>query len=343
MYWIEGIGRDTEGFLLETVAPQEGRDRQALKRLAEPLEFGRATRGRLTTDCSSWSRETGEVFWKQLGIAQHRPKDEHTVFRFSHDGRHYLVPASVFIAAMMRPIHRIHTFLFKAQGLDSFSTPLPDSEKPAVGLVLSPALIFGCRPQEPKGLLASYSWMHCFPSAQAMWSSVYLAACRGRLDVALPKALLTMTLRSVRASEFHLVTEMLVTKLDAMETPYTFAVNHTTHILMHESCQLDWKKLHRPESTILPRTDQGWRLTDCEWQAIQPLFAGREQTKFALRDILDLILIKLGTGQAWRKLDFGELNFSIVQATYQRLSKRGQWQAIAETLSALRPSIALVI
>lgn len=340
MYWIESIGRDTQGFVLETVAPQKGRSSLSLKHLAEPLELGHASRTRLTTDCATWSRKGGAVVWELLGLSKHSPNDGQAIFCFTDDGRNYLVPASVLIAAMMRPIQRIHTFLFKAQGLESFSTPLVESEMPTVGFTLSPATIFGAQNQTPKGLLATYSWMHCFPSANAMWSSVYLAACQGQLDVELPKARLTMTLRSVPAGKYRLVTEILITKLEALESPYPFAANHATNIIMHESSELDWKTLHQAKSTLLPRADQAWQLSDAEWESIEPLFAGREQTKFRLRDILDLILVKLGTGQAWRKLNFGELNFSIVQATYQRMNKRGQWPAIVEILTTMRKPVS---
>lgn len=339
MYWIEGIGRNAEGFVLETIAPQKGRATQHLKNLAEPQELGRAQRCRLTTDCASWSRETGAIFWKPLDVEHHRPKDGHTVFRFADDGKYYLVPASVFIAAVMRPIQQIQHYLFKPQGLELFSTPINDSVLPSVGLLFSTSKIFGYPNQPSNGLLANYSWLHCFPSAYGMWSSVYLAACQGKLDVALPKARLTLTLHSVKAGNCRLVTRMLVTKLDALEAPYPFAAHHTPHILMHESSELNWRELHRPQSLIPPHPDQTWLLSDDEWQAIEPLFAGRAQTKYALRDILDLILVKLGTGRAWKKLDYGFLNFSIVQATYQRLTKRGTWQIIAGMLMALRAPV----
>ena len=337
MFWIEGVGRDSEGFVLKTIAPDKGRQAQALQQLSVPLKFGRASRIRVTTDCATWTRDSGQAFWRELGIEAKQPHDGQAVFRFTVEGKPYLVPASVFIAAMMRPIKRIQAFLFKPQGLESFCTPLLDGESPNVGLHLSAATLFGSQHLTPTGLLATYSWIHCFPSAHAMYSSVYLAACNGRLDVTLPRARLTMTLRSVKAGKMRLVTDLLITKLEALEAPYEFAANHARHIVMHESAELDWKTLHRPVSTI-PARDGEWHLSETEWQTIEPLFGERGETKFSMRDIIDRILVKFGTGKAWRKLDFGELNFPIIQATYQRLTKRGHWQTLAATLTALRSS-----
>jgi hypothetical protein len=334
MLWIEGIGRSTDGFALETIEPQKGRHAAPLQQLSRLLKFARTCRTRITTDCATWTREDGQAFWSQLGIESLRPKDGQGLFKIVHDGQQYLIPAGVFISAMMRPIHRIHAFLFKPQGLECFCTPLLGDAAPNVGLYLPTSKVFGTH-QTPTGLLAAYSWMHCFPSAHAMWSSVYLAACKGRLDIEPPKAIITMSLRSIRAGDTQLVTELTIMKLEAQEAPLEFAANHPRLIVMHESSGLDWQTLHQPRCTIPSRGDE-WQLSEREWQAIEPMFAGREQTKFALRSIIDLILVKLGTGQAWRKLDFGALNFSIVQATYQRLQKRGLWPELEATLIALR-------
>ena len=287
MFWIEGVGRNSEGFVLQTIAPDKGRQTQAMQQLSVPLELGRASRIRVTTDCATWTRDSGQAFWRELGIEAKRPHDGQGVFRFTVEGKHYLVPASVFIAAMMRPVKRIQACLFKPQGLESFCTPLLENESPSVGLHLSPTMLFGSQHLAPTGLLATYSWMHCFPSARAMYSSVYLAACNGRLDVTLPRACLTITLRSVKAGGIRLVTDLLITKLEALEAPYAFASNHSRHIVMHESAELDWKTLHQPVSTI-PARDGEWHLSETEWQAIEPLLGERGETKFSMRDIIDL-------------------------------------------------------
>lgn len=335
MFWIEGIRHDTQGFSLEVIEPKLGRRNEALRQLSQPLKPARTIRKRVTTDCGTWTRESGTSFWRQIGIEAFKPKDGQGVFRFCDDGKVYLVPASVFIAAMMRPIHLIQAYLFKPQGLESFCTPLLDCKEPQLGLHVSSTKVFGTQHNIPKGLWATYSWMHCFPSAHAMWSSVYTAALQGRLDIALPKADLNMTVRSVKAGNVRLVTDMLITKLEALEAPFRFADSHTRDIVMHESSELDWKMLHRPTSVIPPRGGE-WRLSDAEWHAVEPLFTRRVHEKFSPRAIVDLILIKLGTGQAWRKMDFGTLNLPIVQATYQRLQKQGQWRILETTLATLR-------
>jgi len=55
-----------------------------------------------------------------------------------------------------------------------------------------------------------------------------------------------------------------------------------------------------------------------------------------LRDIIDVILTKLGTVQAWRKVHCGALNSAVVQLIYQRMVKDGRWRAVEEILSSYR-------
>jgi hypothetical protein len=339
MFWIEGVRRGAEEFLLETVSSQQDRQAVSLRQLSQPLDLGRTTRTRVSTDCAIWRRETGQMYWRQLGIEELQPADRHGVFCFVADGMSYLVPASVLIAALVRPIQRIYPYLFKPQGLESICTPLFEKEGPTVGTYTGQTGVFGSISRASKGLLSSYSWMHCFPSACAMWSSVYLAACEGRLDIELPLARLTMTMRSVRLGKQRLVSEMNITQLNALDAPFNFATEHPNQMVLHESNQLDWKKLFRPAVTIPPRGSE-WQLLDQEWEAIKPLLSQRAQRKFCLRKIIDLLLLKFGTGLSWHKLPFRELNFPIVQNTYRQLKKRGQWLAIEATLVAMRSQTA---
>lgn len=334
MYWIEGIGRDANGFTLEAIFPQAIRKVQALAHLSQPLKLTGKSHTRITTDCTKWSREEAKPFWQYIGIESSKPKLGQAVFQLIEGDKHYLIPVSVFITAVMRPIQHIHKFLFKPQGLDSFSTPLLDSNTPKIGIHLPSYSVFGYR-TVPSGLMATYSWIHCFPSANAMWASVYQAACDGRLDVALPNARMTMRVQSIKSDNFHLVTELCITKLVALEQPFGFASNHTRHIVMHESAGLDWQALNHPKNT-LPAREKEWRLSESEWHAISSLFPRRGSAKYDLREIVDLILVKFGTGCPWRKLEFGNLNFSIVQNTYHTLQKNGNWQKIEKTLTESR-------
>ncbi len=335
MFWIEGVGRHGGNVALETLVAEAGRQIRPLEQLDEPLALGRVIRKRVSTDCSTWVRVGAQVFWQELGIAVLSPRDGQSVFQFMCDDRAYLAPASVVIAAMASPFRRIYPYLFKSQGLESFCTPLLGEESPAVGFVLPVSTVLGHWDRVPHGLLAKYSWIHSFPSAFTMFSSVYAAACNGELDIELPKANVTITLRSVTAGKYQLVTEMKVLAIDVQEDPFGFAAEHPRRIVVHESSAIDWKVRHFPVSGIPSRAGE-WQLSNAEWDAIAHLFSGRGMTKYAPRRIVNLILEKLGSGRAWRKLEFGELNFPIVQATYKKLLDRGQWQELASTLTAMR-------
>lgn len=335
MFWIEGIARTDTGFMLETVSANGARTPRPLADLASNLKASGTRRTRITTDCATWVRCPAELFWDWQGIKECEPHSRQAVFEVEADGKRYLIPAAVLIAALVRPIQHIHAFLFRPQGLESFSTPLLGGDRPAIGLHLPEYRVFGARQRTPEGLLACYSWMHCFPSARAMWDSVYAFANEGYLDLSLPLASLTMTLHSVPWRDKHLVVELVVMSAAANEAPFAFAEGHPKHIAFHDSAAVDWKVAHKPATTIPPRGAK-WPLSDDEWASLTAKLKPRSGARFDLRRIVDFILIKFGTGVAWRKLDYEELNLPIVQATYQRMQKDGRWVEVEDLLLASR-------
>lgn len=335
MFWIEGIARTDTGFVLETVTANGLRTHRPLADLASNSNASGTKRTRITTDCAMWVRCPADLFWDWQGIKERKPHSRQAVFEVEADGKRYLIPAAVLIAALVRPIQHIHAFLFRPQGLESFSTPLLSGDRPGIGLHLPQYRVFGARQRTPEGLLACYSWMHCFPSARAMWDSVYAFAKEGSLDLSLPLASLTMTLHSVPWRGKHLVVELVVMSAAANEAPFAFAEGHPRHIAFHDSAALDWETRHKPVCAI-PARGTAWHLSDGEWNALSPHLPTRARAKFELRRILDVILTKLGTGKAWRKLDYQGLNLPIVQGTYQRLQKSGTWELIERVLVVAR-------
>ncbi|MGC3965153.1 MAG: hypothetical protein QM803_18050 [Rhodocyclaceae bacterium] len=341
MFWIEGIARTPIGFVLKTLHKDGARTQESLVGLgAKPLN-GKTSRTRITSDCQSWLTGSAKPFWEYLGINKFEPQDSHHVFRVVHDGTEFLIPASVFIAAVIRPIKYIHPFLFRPQGLEQMSVPLFDGALPSVGFFVPVNRVTGNIRTVTDGLLTSYSWMHSFPSARRMWDSVYQAAQADRLDVTLPKADITAVLHCVTWNGVQLVTDMVITTLSASEAPFDFASGHTRDIFFHESGSMDWAHEHQAKEGLPPR-DGAWSLSDEEWHQLGNVIQKRQAIKHDLRRVIDLILVKLGTGTAWRKLDFQDLNFSIVQATYRRMQRDGRWVALEHSLKTSRTGSELI-
>lgn len=335
MFWIEGVARSASGLILETITPSGGREHRETKELWQPLKLAGATTIQTTTSCAKWQRESGKLFWEKLDIQDKKPSDCQGIFRVSVGGTPYLIPASVFIQAMMRPLQKIHQFLFKPQGLESFCTPLLGNDKPNLGINLARKGLFDSHNKLPTWFTGVYSWMSCFPSANRMWASVYNSANSGHLDIELPQALLTMSLTSVKHGEVNLVTKILISTIEADEPPFLFASNHANKIQLLSIAKPNLRATNRHKLEILPRGEV-WQLTDKEWQAISAVMPRRNGNKYDMREIIDLILVKMGTGCPWRLLPFGNLNFPIVQNTYHRLTTSGNWEKVKETLNMMR-------
>lgn len=338
MHWIEGINRTSQGLTLQHLAPTGHRTHEALAALGETLKLGRTTRTKLISDCSTWKPWSPEAFWELAGIAAHKPRDNHAVYRLEHEGRQFLVPASVLLSALIRPIKRVHRFLFKPQGLESFCVPLLDDEEVRVGFLLPTYQVVDSAHHISAGIHATYSWMYCFPSARKMWDSVYTYARGGHLNLTLPKARLTLSAHSVHVGAYELVTELVVLAITATEAPLEFAANHPRDLACHESNNMDWRKAHNPVSAI-PSHDGDWSLSDEEWATISAEIYLPRREKYDTRQILDTILTKLGSGTAWRKLDYQGLNFPTVQTTYQRMVSDGRWTELTALLQATRGSV----
>ena len=338
MSWIEGVARSSRGELvLQSIAADGTRSEEPLSALGSQSFSGRTSRARITTDCATWIRHSPEPYWEQSGVTRHAPRDGHATFLVSIDGSEYLIPASVFVAAMMRPIQHVQRFLFSPQGLDSFSMPILGDSAPTIGLHLPAHQVFGTGGRTPDSLRAAYSWMHCFPSARRMWDSVYASALNGRLDVTPPNGHLTMTVHSVVQGTYQLVTNMVLLAVTTDEAPFCFAANHPQTVALHAgSGTIDWSVAHHPACGVAPRHDGEWSLSDEEWSNLLVSIKIPPRPKFDSRRIIDKILLKLGTGKPWRKLEYDELNFSTVQTTYQRMQQDGRWPEVEALLARSR-------
>jgi hypothetical protein len=340
MFWIEGLARTPNGFVLKTLHKDGVRTQETLAEIGTKPFKGETSRTRITTDCRTWSADSAQPFWEFLGIDRYEPRTDHEVFKVVHENTEYFVPASVVISALIRPIKHIHTDLFRPHGLEQISVPLLDGSRPSIGFFVPVHRVVGNIRTLTDGLHAALSWMHCFPSARAMWDSVYQAAQSGRLKVSLPQATITAVLHTVPWKGARLVTDMVVTKVHAEEAPFDFAIGHTSDLIFHESAAIDWALESRSKAS-LPNRGNLSSLSNEEWSQLAPSMKKKDATKHDLRAIIDLILLKLGTGIAWSKLDFRELNLSIVLFTYQTMQRDGRWSILEEALRLSRGKYAL--
>lgn len=340
MAWIEGIAQTPHGFVLETINENGFENQESLATLSSKFTNRKTSRKRLTTDCQTWSAVSAEPFWRFLGIAASKPRDKHSVFKMEHEETEYLIPASVVIAAMLRPIKHIFPYLFRPHGLEQISIPLFDASRPSVGFYIPVHRVVGNTRTLTDGLHAGLSWMHCFPSAREMWDSVYHSALTGKLNINLPKASMTTVLHSIAWKNTQLVTEMTITKIWANEAPFEFAKGHAAEFVLHESATTGWVVASRSKPNLTKLCNMS-SLSDEEWEQLAPRMIKMNSTKHDLRSIIDLILLKLKTGTPWTNLDFRGLNRPIVVYTYQGMLRDGRWEYLENTLHTTRNAYAL--
>jgi transposase len=180
--------------------------------------------------------------------------------------------------------------------------------------------------------------MWYFPSARRMWDSVYAHASTGRLALDLPHGTLRMTVRGIWRDGSYLVTELTILSVFPAEKPFDFAPFVPQQIIFHGIVTAFSSTTDVTQCQIAQGAN-GWDLTDAEWAAIKP-HLGRGDNWRCHHDgraVLNGVLRKVGTGLAWRKVEYGVSNWALAQYTYNRYRRDGRWQLIEDVLNRTRP------
>ncbi|QZA82262.1 hypothetical protein [Deefgea piscis] len=336
MNWIDSISRSADGFVLNKINKDGRKYQESMSNLSNGFFEGKTKRTRINTHFQDWQPVTGINTWNVLGLIDFHPADQHQVYECTIDEQIFLIPAQVLIKALIRPIKHLNSYVFQPAGLDQISLPLLEEDRPSSGFFIPLQRLFGSLRGISPGILAAFCWMHCFPSARAMWHSIYQFACVGRLDLKLPAASVTSILHYVEYENSCIVTDMTVMSLTATEPPFEFASAHPASIVLHESLASNWKKFSASDTSV-PSRNGIWKLSDAEWEIVRGICEKRNYSKHSQRKIIDLILTKRGTGISWRKLDFNDgLSFPIVIRTSRRMEEDGRWHELLQELRLLR-------
>jgi hypothetical protein len=230
---------------------------------------------------------------------------------------------------------QMYPFLFKPHGLAAVCTPLTNADQPTVGAHYGVGRIFGSHP--PAGILAAYSWMHCFPSANAMWNSVYQAALAGHLDVALPKVKAWIKLHSVQVGKRRLVTSVVASRLEVLEDPFPFADGHTKTIQILPIAGA--MPRHKVAPPLFLAREREWALSDREWDAVASIFEGKREISDSLRGALDVVVEKYGAGVPWSVLP-SDVHQCSPRNLHAYMIKRNLWGKFVSTVNMMRTADA---
>ena len=262
------------------------------------------------------------------------------IFAVEYDGTWFLMPALVLLQALFRPLHLLADYLLRPQGLEQVCIPCADNCHDVEWSLL------GLRNRQGSlsTLRQPMAWMWSFPSARKMWESVYECGQGGALGLLLPEGEIELVVRGALRGDTLCVTDACFTRVITEEKPYPFASGHTGKITFHENVAFTGR--HTAPTPTLDETIRtvhgSWSVTDAEWTRIEPILVGNPIKKkprlHDLRDLLDGVLVKLGSGIPWQKVEYKVGTWNNAAGAYQQWVKDGRWQRVRATLVESRGS-----
>lgn len=346
MEWICGVTYTHSGFCLRTIDGNQAEHVRPVKELQSVLASeGKHTKIRGNTSFADWrelSTEETDDLATELGFPT--GCNGQSFYKFEVEDYRYIIPAGVLMCAMFRPFHGIARYLFAPQGLDNLCTPYGNCEKPELLFFVYLRGATGIQPDKAQGILNSLSWMHCFYSAKQMWSSVLLNAWQGKLSMTLPKGSFSFTGRGVKSSmQRVLISEIRLRLLDTNEAPLEAFSRHTSQIEFERSLHLqDKHRIRRqpeksyPKDLSIPLNDGDWRLTDKEWEEVEPIISSKWKFTICPREKIDAMLHKASQGLPWTKVIDGFRLQTDSRLLRDRMKADGRWDALIARLSELR-------
>ena len=332
MQWIDGVTWNANGYC---VVERNHQNEVRILPIEElPHVYGEAacrpSKLRGKTDFGTWRRlAPSEVAEVRDCLGFPRGATGQDFFEFSCCGESYVLPAGVLMCAMFRPFRGLSRYLVAPQGLENLFVPSGNVARPQLQFFVGARTTTGLQTKHAEGVLNSFSWMYCFPSASQMWSSVLCNARSGRLTLDLPIGSFQFYGRGIPLGGRTLITDLKLTLLETIEEPLPHFSNHTRQIEFE-------RMLHNPGSTRgsarvasqpLPSRAGVYALSDAEWSAAKEVLElpSTNPRQYAMRAVVNGILEKFGQGLSWQEASGLVKSAPLLPKTYSRMKADGRW------------------
>ena len=344
MEWISGFGRDNDGRLCVQAQGLDGaRQLVGLDRVNASLGIKQACSRKASFSFQELRRGDTRGYLDGIGM-NCWDNSAQTVYEVDCGFGTLVIPAQLLVLATLgaqAPLRRtlltplgpncLMTSVFQDHGVVTSGVP-----RHGMGLVVFENLEIRLR------------WLHMHPSATAAWGSVYRNALDGRFEMALPSASVESTVFARRVGRRYLATRLQLMMIHPMESCHAFAEGHSASSYIFDNginVRPKSPPAHHPSSdSRLARADGLAPLTDKEWLTIAPLVEaralvstgvdGRYERRHHLRDLVDIIRLKLGTPYAWSKVPVEKLQANAASIMFSKLQRAGIWDQVVVALGS---------
>jgi hypothetical protein len=212
----------------------------------------------------------------------------------------------------------------------------PSASKSGFFEVLEAMLV---EPSELEMALPVLSWMHCHPSAKAMWASIPAFAAGATIGLQLPAADFHVVAYGHFLGRNFYVTRILISSIRAKEAPYAFAPHSRSTILVNTQKKKRPKEMGK-DLPLRAAPDGRLDLSDEEWSVISSILEGpnyKKRPRDLSRRFLDTHIfravqgITLAAAATAKGVQTGGLKQALV-----RWRRDGRWEQIVRYLDDVR-------
>lgn len=325
--WAVGIAR-REGELTAVLRDVSGLDASAPLDSLSSEGLPACKQWRLIeTNFAAWAQCSSDPMVRVLGLPA--GPANHVVWEFELRRRTYVVPALALMRALFRPPAQVLVPLFRPQGLDGICTYVDGQV--TFNRWWRAAKLQASRPST----VAPLTWMHAFPSARRMASSVYRHAVEGALGMELPHARCRMRVAGAPNGARFYVTQVWMSSVEALEEPFDFARSVGRVFSFIDRVEHDATAEEHVPAARLPTRNGETCVSDEEWTQLAPVLDTQKgSTKYDRRVMLDGVLEKVCTGRPWRDVEYSVGTYVTASRQYITWRNNGTWTRICEVIGA---------
>ena len=247
------------------------------------------------------------------------------------------VPAWVLMTAFFKPHKFVLPAVFHPVSLDLLSFVSNYESPPVVTLdgleILCKA---GFRSQNSVSRERAIQWCQLSVSARAMSWSVFRHALSGRLALTLPQGQVRIVLHGVRQGRELFVTQaalsyVVVSSEDSL-------TGQQEQYVFHAGADHTRQRYASVKGLSIPAKPDGeYQVSDEEWELLAPKFPRSfGGIRYSYREVLDWIILKIGSGVPWKNLTGDPKLVGAVKAAFRTWSADGRMGIALEVLTTSR-------
>lgn len=350
MKWVSGYARDSSGRLLVRVQSAIGHEAMlSLPELSADMEVeGARPLRRMPLDLSKGVPADPGEYLALLGLAGLEENGQ-SVYEFVTGARRLLIPAQLLVLATVGSQKQLRRELLSPEGPEALMTAVVRAGRLAMEPTPFRSRSYDLQPEWNGPRL---EWIQCYPSVRRAWSSVYVNALQGRMDMSPIAAACEVNVRGIRLKNgVVLATSLKITEAAPDEEPFEFARGLAASTFLFDTKKLVQKpKGGKGRATRKEEGLEGvpWSgaMTDDQWAVAEPLLSaflkldradvGRPKRKYELRELVDVMLVKTISGVPWAQSNQDEKRVRTSIQLFYRLTKAGVWAQFVEGLSGRR-------